>query len=700
MDGSFRIWNWFWVGGWPSLSPSMIAAGVAGCLAILAFLTNPQRRVNQALAFCLVLVGFWQASIALAPVRPVLFIQLAVFLGGCAICASCLLREAILTPWRSVGGCLWRARYGLLPIVPYFFVFSRWFILSSGPGPESRYGPVLGITDLTSFLWVLYLVFHSVHLLRSGQVKGMARHELHAYAILMGFCEVAYLVRLVTRVGHSATAVWVSPVLFICGLVYFTTLIVRRDILDFRDVRKTILSLGVRGIGYFSIAFLVITLAQRFGAMSSGGRAISSVTLTGLLLGLLAVDRRFRHFFNRRVTSKSFLEAQALTNGLVAQATDAGELHARFMEILQCWSDGSPEIFLSEAVFSVSWPAGPIPDSLLLLAAQPGGVTPEILDRQGARQKEAFAYLDDNRVGAMIAVRSESGGMLLAVFKTRISERPFVSRELREAQELLRMMQFGLDLVGMRQQLRGSDRLNFYAQYAPQFAHELRNGLYLQSTLLRAIAEGRGEEVRPSDAKAGLARMEQVDRLCSHFFNVGALYKRSVEVCNLQEILTSIVGLARWQLADRAEVRIDLRYEAPAEFCCLLSPDLLSMALLNLLKNAIEAIEQEGGVRILEISASQRLDKAHVLVQDRGPGLPADRRRDPFTPGISHKHGGMGLGLAITRDCVEAMGGTIGVRSSGVAGACFEITLACAERLDGTPATDQASVQPWRSFLT
>lgn len=43
----------------------------------------------------------------------------------------------------------------------------------------------------------------------------------------------------------------------------------------------------------------------------------------------------------------------------------------------------------------------------------------------------------------------------------------------------------------------------------------------------------------------------------------------------------------------------------------------------------------------------------------------------------------MGLGLSIVRDCIEAMGGTVGVRHTGADGTCFEIALVCAKRFDG-----------------
>jgi signal transduction histidine kinase len=80
---------------------------------------------------------------------------------------------------------------------------------------------------------------------------------------------------------------------------------------------------------------------------------------------------------------------------------------------------------------------------------------------------------------------------------------------------------------------------------------------------------------------------------------------------------------------------------------------------------------------LIEVKAAVHFEKARILVRDNGPGMPANRREDPFSPGLSLKKGGMGLGLSIVRDCIEAMGGSIGLRPFDGSGACFEITLAC-----------------------
>ena len=85
----------------------------------------------------------------------------------------------------------------------------------------------------------------------------------------------------------------------------------------------------------------------------------------------------------------------------------------------------------------------------------------------------------------------------------------------------------------------------------------------------------------------------------------------------------------------------------------------------------------------------QQRGQAHryrlVVVHDTGPGLPADLQGRLFTPFVTTKSHGVGIGLAIARTIVEAHGGTIGARNSPVGGAIFTITL---------PASDAHEIQP------
>jgi signal transduction histidine kinase len=105
----------------------------------------------------------------------------------------------------------------------------------------------------------------------------------------------------------------------------------------------------------------------------------------------------------------------------------------------------------------------------------------------------------------------------------------------------------------------------------------------------------------------------------------------------------------------------------------LADPDQVTQVLLNLVKNADEALGSEGGT--IRLSAFRDGDAVVLAVADDGPGIaPADRERI-FEPYFSTKETGTGLGLPIARRIAEEHGGTLAARSDPGRGAIFELRL-------------------------
>jgi hypothetical protein len=98
----------------------------------------------------------------------------------------------------------------------------------------------------------------------------------------------------------------------------------------------------------------------------------------------------------------------------------------------------------------------------------------------------------------------------------------------------------------------------------------------------------------------------------------------------------------------------------------------VKQVLYNLIQNAIQASPAGQTVRV-RIAADR--DEIAVLVEDRGPGIPDDVLPRIFDPFFSTKtdgpHGGMGLGLSVSRSVIEALGGRIEVASHVARGSQF-----------------------------
>jgi two-component system sensor kinase FixL len=100
----------------------------------------------------------------------------------------------------------------------------------------------------------------------------------------------------------------------------------------------------------------------------------------------------------------------------------------------------------------------------------------------------------------------------------------------------------------------------------------------------------------------------------------------------------------------------------------------IQQVLLNLIKNASEAIDGAPGGRV-ELAWRAITAGVEITVSDNGPGIPPEIRNRLFQPFASTKANGMGIGLAICRTIIEGHGGTLAAQDHTTGGVLFRITL-------------------------
>ena len=109
-----------------------------------------------------------------------------------------------------------------------------------------------------------------------------------------------------------------------------------------------------------------------------------------------------------------------------------------------------------------------------------------------------------------------------------------------------------------------------------------------------------------------------------------------------------------------------------------LDPDQIRRVVINLVDNAIEAVNQRGLV-VVETRHDAALGVVRIVVADDGPGIAPGERDKLFMPYYSTKKRGSGLGLAIVRRIVAEHGGTVDVGSNEPHGTRFVIELPCGD---------------------
>jgi C4-dicarboxylate-specific signal transduction histidine kinase len=120
---------------------------------------------------------------------------------------------------------------------------------------------------------------------------------------------------------------------------------------------------------------------------------------------------------------------------------------------------------------------------------------------------------------------------------------------------------------------------------------------------------------------------------------------------------------------------------------------LLQQVFVNLLKNAIDAMAGTPSAR-RHVTITSDVSAAHVVVsvRDSGPGLPAHMIGSLFTPFVTTKPHGLGIGLTIARTILDAHGGSLDAHNNPDGGATFTVTLNCSTT-SGIPATVSAAAR-------
>ena len=103
-------------------------------------------------------------------------------------------------------------------------------------------------------------------------------------------------------------------------------------------------------------------------------------------------------------------------------------------------------------------------------------------------------------------------------------------------------------------------------------------------------------------------------------------------------------------------------------------PDLLDQALINMVKNAFEAVAGRPEPRVLLAAALDSRGRVAITVEDNGPGLPPDRAEQIFVPFFTTKPSGSGIGLSLVRQIMVAHGGRVEPVPCGT-GATFRLTF-------------------------
>ena len=267
----------------------------------------------------------------------------------------------------------------------------------------------------------------------------------------------------------------------------------------------------------------------------------------------------------------------------------------------------------------------------------------------------------------------------LAAFSHRVAQgdwnEPLALPSVRELQTLVGALdRMRADLRGYRERLLTSERQAAWGQMARTMAHEIKNPL---TPIAISIADlRRSFEQKREDFPAILEQasrtigdeIETLKHLLQEFSDFGRLPAPRFAPLRVSELLADVETLyAREIAAGRLEVA-----RPAAEIALEGDAGQLRQALVNLIKNGLEATAPQGRVTLAARALERELE---IVVADNGSGLSPARRAAPFAPGLTTKAQGSGLGLTVVERVVSDHGGAIAVESEPGRGTAFRMRL-------------------------
>ncbi len=260
--------------------------------------------------------------------------------------------------------------------------------------------------------------------------------------------------------------------------------------------------------------------------------------------------------------------------------------------------------------------------------------------------------------------------------------------ELREAEEALQAMQ--TQLTGA---LRQRERLAQLGSAVAKISHDLRNILASAQLFADRLEESEDPLVRRMGPKivSSLSRAISLSEATLAFGRVEEPPPRLTRV-PLAAIVAEVIDGERLAAG---EADISFSEDIPGGMVLRADGEQLYRVILNLVRNARQAIAASGKPGEIGIAAEEDDEAWWIVVTDTGPGLPPRAREhlfQAFQGGASK--GGTGLGLAIAAEIVRGHGGRLDLRRSDASGTEFAIRLPKSSAQLGPPAPPPGGAEP------
>ncbi|MDM5317170.1 ATP-binding protein [Fictibacillus sp. b24] len=224
--------------------------------------------------------------------------------------------------------------------------------------------------------------------------------------------------------------------------------------------------------------------------------------------------------------------------------------------------------------------------------------------------------------------------------------------------------------IKMRQELIRTEKMNVVSQLAASVAHEIRNPMTSVRGFMQLMQKENLTEEQQLYIRISIDELDRAQEIINQYLALSKPQTEQYEVIDLSSVIQQSIDVMR-SYAILNSIHITQQVEPSLEIQGLKLE--IQQVLINVIKNAVEAIKSEGEIWI---SAAKHADGfISIQIKDNGVGMTANQIKKLGSPYYSTKEKGTGLGLTVCHQIVKQIGGQIKIESELKKGTCFTINL-------------------------
>jgi two-component system sensor histidine kinase HydH len=234
------------------------------------------------------------------------------------------------------------------------------------------------------------------------------------------------------------------------------------------------------------------------------------------------------------------------------------------------------------------------------------------------------------------------------------------------------------DLNTSKENLTRAAKLAVAGEMAAAMSHEIRTPLGILRSSAQVLAREKNLSAEGQEVASFIStETERLNKLVSTLVDSARPRQPEFSLQNLTALLENAVAMLRMQ-ASKKEIDLSLRVhalqDAPNTVWVECDGEQITQVVLNLLLNAIQVLDE--GCQVV-VTLTEQAETVVISVADNGKGVDDALKEQIFDPFFTQRKGGIGLGLAVSKQIVMAHFGALSVEKnqSAVSGADFKVTL-------------------------